>query len=1006
MIARAGGFSVVRRVAALVAATLISSVTVLAVGVETASASPTVTDIEAGVYHSCEVLSSGTAKCWGQNGTGELGDGTTAQQSLPVAVLDETGTAPLANITQIAVGGFSCALLTDTSVRCWGGNDLGSLGIGTTSGPQSCGPASCSTLPVAVHDPSGVGLLTGVTQIAVGGASACALQSDTTVVCWGNNTANEVGSGTGNLTEPLPTLVKDASGTTTITGVSRISSGGRETCAVLADTSAWCWGLLGTGLVKDFAGATLSGIARIGTGSDHSCAVLVDGSVRCWGSNTHGQLGNGTTVNSNARAVTVRLAVSNLPLNGVASVATGALHSCALLLNGGVDCWGDNGYENLGVQSTYGPDLCSSFLCSTTPLPVQNSAGTALLTGATALSATGGYHTCAVLNDGTGRCWGQDTYSELGDGSVRNSCRPQAVGVVAPVPLLPTPPTSVSATAGDRSATVTWTTPPFDCRAPLLAMNVIASPGGNVGQVSSFRDGESVVFSTNQLTSGTTYSFRITATNDIGTGSASPPSNAVTTVGPPDPPTAVTVVGGRRQATVSWVTPVRENGATLTGYAVSQYLNGFIDNTIVFPSTATSETVTGLTDGRAYTFSVASINSYGIGLDSAHTAPVTIGAPGAPGSPVATAGNGQATVHWLAPAGNSAAITGYTVTPYLAGVAQAPHPFASLATTQIISGLTNSKTYAFKVTATNSLGTGSLSAATAPITIGTPTAPTAVGAKTGNGAAVVHWSAPVTTNGAPVNGYVVRPYLAGVAQAARTFNSAATTQTVSGLSNGGKYTFTVAARNANGTGPASTAGPSITVGVPDPAVVTAVGASTQATVSWAAVANNGSAVTSYVVRTYLGSVIQTAKTHLLTCSPQPCAPARTWTVTGLTSGATYRFEVTATNANGSGASGSTTIEVGAPTPPGAPTAVHAVAGPASAVVSWATPANGSATITAFVITPYKAGVVQPTITVAGTATARSITGLTSGASYTFTVAARNAAGTSAPSALSTAVVPT
>jgi hypothetical protein len=125
----------------------------------------------------------------------------------------------------------------------------------------------------------------------------------------------------------------------------------------------------------------------------------------------------------------------------------------------------------------------------------------------------------------------------------------------------------------------------------------------------------------------------------------------------------------------------------------------------------------------------------------------------------------------------------------------------------------------------------------------------------------------------------------------------------------------------------------------------------------------------------------------------------------LTNGSSYTFKVVAVNARGNGPAGTTTIKVGAPTLPGAPTGPHATAGAGSATVSWVAAANGSATITAYVITPYKAGVAQATITV-GTATTRLVTGLTAGLSYTFKIAARSVVGTGAQSAASNAVTPT
>jgi hypothetical protein len=126
----------------------------------------------------------------------------------------------------------------------------------------------------------------------------------------------------------------------------------------------------------------------------------------------------------------------------------------------------------------------------------------------------------------------------------------------------------------------------------------------------------------------------------------------------------------------------------------------------------------------------------------------------------------------------------------------------------------------------------------------------------------------------------------------------------------------------------------------------------------------------------------------------------------LTGGQAYTFKVTPVNVEGVGLAGSTTITVGSPTVPGVPTGIHATAAAGSATLAWVAPASGSATITTYVVTPLKAGVVQPAITVAGTVTARTMTGLTSGASYTFKVAARNVVGTGLQSALSNAIVPT
>ena len=212
--------------------------------------------------------------------------------------------------------------------------------------------------------------------------------------------------------------------------------------------------------------------------------------------------------------------------------------------------------------------------------------------------------------------------------------------------------------------------------------------------------------------------------------------------------------------------------------------------------------------------------------------------PGTPAAPTATAGITSATVTWVAPASNNSPITGYIVTPYLNGVAQAPQSYGA-ATTQTLTGLTAGASYTFTVAAVNAIGTGSASpqsAAVVPYAL--PGAPTIGAVSAGDSAATVNWTAPASNGGSTITGYVVTPYIAGVAQTAQTFSSAATSESVTGLTPGTSYTFKVAAVNAAGTGPASAAsaavtvnaGPSLTFGAP-PAGEVSVGYSDQLTAS-------------------------------------------------------------------------------------------------------------------------------------------------------------------------------
>ena len=485
---------------------------------------------------------------------------------------------------------------------------------------------------------------------------------------------------------------------------------------------------------------------------------------------------------------------------------------------------------------------------------------------------------------------------------------------------------------------------------------------------------------------------------------------ATTTVSTvPSVPTDVTVVAGNQSATVSWTAP-NNGGSPITGYTVTPYIG-----TIAQPSVSvsgspasTSTTVGGLVNGTVYTFTVSARNAVGAGSASAQSVSVTpaapVTAPDAPGGVTATAGNATATVTWTAPSDGGSAITGYSVIPYIAGAAQAAVPASG--TSAVLSGLTNGTAYTFAVTATNAIGTSQASAQTTAVTPATlPAAPTGVTAVRGNASAVVSWTAPAN-GGSTVTSYVVTPYIGATAQPTTsvTGNPAGTSSTVTGLTNGSAYTFTVTAVNGVGSGPASAVSPSVTP-LTTPGAPTAVAATpgnTSASVSWTAPASNGgAAISTYTVTPYVGTTAQTART----VAGNP--PATSLNVTGLTNGTEYTFVVTANNTVGAGAVSTPTTAVtpALPTAPAAPTGVTAVPGNVSATVSWTAPANGGSAITSYRITPYVGAAAQTVRTVSASATTLIVTGLTNGTAYTFRVAAVNAIGTSALSTASAAVTP-
>ena len=344
-----------------------------------------VTAIATGESHTCALLSGGTVECWGRNVEGQLGSGSNAgPQTCNVSGsgLIQSGayacsTTPvtvtgLFGVTAISAGELhTCALLSGGTVECWGYNVAGQLGNGTSTGPETCGTISCSTTPVMVTG------LSGVMAVSAGFVNTCALISDGTVKCWGYNFDGELGNGTSTGPEsclvappfyqPCSTIPVTVGG---LSGVTAISVAFYYTCALLSGGTVQCWGRndhgqLGNGTSGYLSSvpvtvAGLSGAIAISTAANHTCALISGGTVQCWGFNPYGQLGNGTTTDSN-------VPVSVTGLTGVIAIAAGGGHTCALVSGGTVKCWG----INLGGQLGNGTNSTSPPYGSNVPVPVS-----------------------------------------------------------------------------------------------------------------------------------------------------------------------------------------------------------------------------------------------------------------------------------------------------------------------------------------------------------------------------------------------------------------------------------------------------------------------------------------------------------------------------------------------------------------------------------------------------------------------------------------------------------
>ncbi len=347
-------------------------------------------------------------------------------------------------------------------------------------------------------------------------------------------------------------------------------------------------------------------------------------------------------------------------------------------------------------------------------------------------------------------------------------------------PTAPGAPTIGTATAGNGQATVSFTAPD-NGGSPITGYTATSSPGGKTGSGAATATSITV----GGLTNGTAYTFTVTAANTIGTSLPSASSNAVTPGIVPSAPTNVTAKAGNGQATVSFKLPAK---GPITSCTVTSNPGG-----IAGTGAGSPITVTGLNNGTAYTFTVTATNAIGTSLLSSPSKPVTpVGPPGAPTNVTATAGNAESTVSFSAPASNGSPITSYTVT------SSGGQKALGKGTSITLKGLKNGTAYTFTVTATNKAGTSPPSGpSTSVIPATVPGAPTGVKATAGNAEATVSFTAPAS-NGSPITSYTVTSSPGGL-----TASGAGTTLTVTELTSGDSYTFTVKAANAIGTGPAS-----------------------------------------------------------------------------------------------------------------------------------------------------------------------------------------------------------
>jgi alpha-tubulin suppressor-like RCC1 family protein len=307
-----------------------------------------------GSARSCAVLNSGAIQCWGDNLTAAFGDGTMMSQNHPA-----TTTQGLSNASTLGLGGEHSCAIAENLVFCWGWDNLGSLGY-TASG--MCGSVPCSTTAQLATGLSSMGL--HAQQVVASEIHTCALLTDHTVRCFGNNNAGSLGNGT--------------------------TMGGPTPVAATGLTNA----------------------TQLATSYVTTCAVTMDGRAYCWGSNARGQLGDGTTMQ---RAAPVPLMLP--PTETVAQLGMGMFHGCAATSSGAVYCWGANDGGQLGSN----PGGCDASSCdSSVPIRVPGVDNAQQVVGGMA-------HTCVLRRDHSVVCWGANDHGQLGDGTNTSRTTPAPV---------------------------------------------------------------------------------------------------------------------------------------------------------------------------------------------------------------------------------------------------------------------------------------------------------------------------------------------------------------------------------------------------------------------------------------------------------------------------------------------------------------------------------------------------------------------------------------------------
>ena len=434
---------------------VVAAVAVLALGsVQPAVAVSAGERMDAGAEHTCVVLDNGKVRCWGLNGSGQLGYGNTGVNGKNLIGDDETpdteGPVDFGgpNAVEVAAGGHhSCAILDDGGVRCWGlgaSGQLGYNGVDTIGDNET--PAAQANVAIGPNRTA--------TAVTAGGGHTCAILDNGKVRCWGSNGSGQLGyantatQAIGDNETPVSAGTVDLGPGRTATA---IAAGLVHTCAILDNEEVRCWGSgedgrLGYGNEDTIGddetpatagpvnlGAGSLGAKAIAAGQEHTCVILTNDKVRCWGQALDGALGYGNTEDIGDDESPDTATVGHVHLGGVdaISLAAGDSHTCAVLADATVRCWGLPTEGKLGLVLGFGvvfPPIGDS--------ETPDSQLTVDLGGSAAVAITAGaIHTCAVVDTAHVHCWGNGSQGATGQGNPFSLGDDEAPGTASRVPM-------------------------------------------------------------------------------------------------------------------------------------------------------------------------------------------------------------------------------------------------------------------------------------------------------------------------------------------------------------------------------------------------------------------------------------------------------------------------------------------------------------------------------------------------------------------------------------------